>query len=199
MKIMQKDNKYSVKFIDSIEKSCYYYIIMEYCDITLSKKIKEENGLKINIIQIILRQLNKTLKKLIERNIVHKDIKPDNILIKYKDGNKNKFDIKLIDYGLSKELSKKIYDSEIAGDKNYIAPESKINKKLNKKSDLWSIGIMTYQMYFNQFPFENNKLNIKKSGIFEFDDLISKLLEIDYHKRIEWKDYYEHNFFYEMY
>ena len=58
---------------------------------------------------------------------------------------------------------------------------------------------MMYQMYFNQLPFENNKLNIKKSGIFEFDDLISKLLVIDHHKRIEWKDYYEHNFFYEMY
>jgi serine/threonine protein kinase len=197
MKIMQKDNKYSIKYIDDIEKDCYYYIIMELCDITLSKKIKEENGLKINIIQIILRQLNKTLKKLIERNIVHKDIKPDNILIKYKDGNKNIFDIKLTDYGLSKYLSKK-YDSEKAGDKFYIAPESK-NNKLNNKSDLWSIGIMMYQMYFNEFPFENNKLNIKKSGIFEFDDLISKLLVIDHHKRIEWKDYYEHNFFYEMY
>ena len=197
MKIMQKDNKYSIKYIDDIEKDCYYYIIMELCDITLSKKIKEENGLKINIIQIILRQLNKTLKKLIERKIVHKDIKPDNILIKYKDGNKNIFDIKLTDYGLSKYLSKK-YDSEKAGDKIYIAPESEINK-LNNKSDLWSIGIMMYQMYFNQLPFENNKLNIKKSGIFEFDDLISKLLIEDYHKRIEWKDYYEHNFFYEMY
>ncbi len=48
-----------------------------------------------------------------------------------------------------------------------------------------------YQMYFNQFPFEN----IKKSRYFEFDDLISKLIEIDCNKRIEWNDYYEHNFF----
>ena len=142
-------------------------------------------------------QLNKNLKKLNERDLIHKDIKPDNILIKYKNGNKNKFDTKLIDYGLSKELSKK-YDYEIAGDKNYRAPESKINK-INIKSDLWSIGIMMYQMYFNQFPFENNKLYIKKSGNIEFDDLISKLIVIDYHKRIEWKDYYEHDFFYEMY
>ena len=197
MKIMQKDNKYSIKYIDSIEENCYYYIIMEYCDISLEKKIKEEKGLKLNIIQIIMRQLNKNLKKLNERSLIHKDIKPDNILIKYKNGNKNIFEIKLIDYGLSKELSKK-YDYEIAGDKNYMAPESKINK-INIKSDLWSIGIMMYQMYFNQFPFENNKLYIKKSGNIEFDDLISKLIVIDYHKRIEWKDYYEHNFFYEMY
>ena len=197
MRIMQKDNKYSIKYIDSIEQNCYYYIIMEYCDISLEKKIKEEKGLKLNIIQIIFKQLNKNLKKLNERGLIHKDIKPDNILIKYKNGNKNIFEIKLIDYGLSKELSKK-YDYEIAGDKNYMAPESKM-KKLNDKSDLWSIGIMMYQMYFNQFPFENNKLYIKKSGNIEFDDLISKLIVIDYHERIEWKDYYEHNFFYEMY
>ena len=197
MKIMQKDNKYSIKYIDSIEQNCYYYIIMEYCDISLEKKIIEEKGLKLNIIQIIMRQLNKNLQKLNERSLIHKDIKPDNILIKYKNGNKNIFEIKLIDYGLSKELSKK-YDYEIAGDKNYMAPESKINK-INIKSDLWSIGIMMYKMYFNQFPFENNKLYIKKSGNIEFDDLISKLLVIDHHKRIEWKDYYEHDFFYEMY
>ena len=52
---MQKDNKYSVKYLDSIEKICYYYIIMEYYE-------------KININQIILRQLNKNLKKLNELN-----------------------------------------------------------------------------------------------------------------------------------
>ena len=199
MKIMQKDNKYSVKYLDSIEENCYYYIIMEYCDITLDKKIKEENGLKLNTIQLILRQLNKNLKKLNELNIIHKDIKPENILIKYKDEDNNLFNVKLNDYGLSKELSKtKKYDSEFSGDRRYMAPEAK-NKKINNKSDLWSIGIMIYEMYFNQLPIKNNKLDIKKSGNFEFDDLISKLLVIDYHNRIEWEDYYEHNFFYEMY
>ena len=197
MKIMQKDNKYSVKYIDSIEKNCYFYIIMEYCDNTLEKKIKEEKGLKMNIIQNILKQLNKNLKKLNELKIIHKDIKPENILIKYKDINKNLFDIKLNDYGLSKRLSKK-YDSEFSGDKRYIAPEAD-NYKINNKSDLWSIGIMIYEMYFNKLPFKNNKLDIKKSGNLEFDDLISKLIVIDYKKRIEWKDYYEHNFFYEIY
>ena len=203
MKVMQKDNKYSVKYLDSIEENYYYYIIMEYCDTTLAKKIKEENGLKLNTIQMILRQLNINLKKLNELNIIHKDIKPENILIKYKDKKNILFDIKLNDYGLSKELSK-TYSTEIRGDKRYIAPEGK-NYKLNNKSDLWSIGIMIYEMYFNKSPFKNNnynnynELDIKKSGNYEFDDLISKLIVKDYHKRIEWKDYYEHDFFYEMY
>jgi serine/threonine protein kinase len=85
---------------------------MEYCDTTLDKKIKEEKGLKLNKIQMILRQLNVNLKKLNdELNIIHKDIKPENILIKYKDEKNNLFDIKLNDYGLSKELSK-TYSSE---------------------------------------------------------------------------------------
>jgi serine/threonine protein kinase len=194
MKTMQKNNEYSVKCLDSIEKNCYYYIIMEYCDTTLAKKIKEEKGLKLNTIQMILRQLNINLKKLNdELNIIHKDIKPENILIKYKDEKNNLFDIKLNDYGLSKELSK-TYSSEKRGDPRYMAPEGRIYK-LNKKSDLWSIGILIYQMYFNELPYLNGELCIKKSGNSEFDDLISKLIVIDHHKRIDWKNYFEHNFF----
>ncbi len=130
-----------------------------------------------------------------ERKIIHKNINPENILIKYEDENKNIFNIKLSGYRLSKILDAKYDDDEIAGDQRYIAPEAENDKKLNNKSDLWSIGIMIYEMYFNQLPFTNNKLNINKSGNVEFDDLISKLIVKDYNKRIEWKDYYEHNFF----
>ena len=147
-------SKYSVEFIEYIEKDDYFYIVMELCDGDLKYLLKKMNEMNrkidmIIIIKIIL-QLNEVLKLMHDQKIEHRDLKPENILIKFKD--ENEFEIKLTDYGFSKLYQSNSTYSNYYGTMYYSAPEVDEGKG-NSKSDLWSIGIILYYLYFNKIPF----------------------------------------------
>ena len=90
-------NKYIIdlkdNFYDNINKG--YCIVMELCDEDLRIIINKykPNGLPLNIINKIFIQLNDVLKEMRAKNYIHLNLKPENILIKYTDTNKNNFDI----------------------------------------------------------------------------------------------------------
>jgi serine/threonine protein kinase len=86
-----------------------------------------------------------------------------------------------------------------------MAPEIMMNLPYNEQSDLWSIGIMMYQLYYKEVPYkglneeqilQKIKMNSprKQPDDPEFRDLLDKLLTYDPNKRISWNDYYEHLF-----
>ena len=82
LKIMK--SKYSVNFLESIEKDDNIYIVMELCDGNLNDLLGKKNGhLDIVTIIKIMNQLNKVLKLMHSKKIEHRDLKPENILIKY--------------------------------------------------------------------------------------------------------------------
>ncbi len=81
-----------------------------------------------------------------ERNIIHRDIKPANILIK-SDGS-----IKLLDFGIAKELKADPYSGTSVGTKPFMAPEQ-IMGKSEKRSDLWALGVLMYQLHTGHLPF----------------------------------------------
>ncbi len=195
-------SKYSVEFIEYIEKDDYFYIVMELCDGDLNYLIKKMKELKkkidiIIIIKIIL-QLNEVIKLMHDKKIEHRDLKPENILVKFKD--ENEFEIKLTDYGFSKLYQSNSKYSQIYGTMYYSAPE--VNEgNGNSKSDLWSIGIILYYLYFNIIPFKNpkeyfssNNVLLKKSNFELFDELLSKLIKKDPKERINWDEYFIHPF-----
>jgi serine/threonine protein kinase len=130
---MELMNKYkcenSVKYFGSFEYENFIYLIMEKCDISLDK-IKDKK-LSIKTIKEILEQLNNVFKIMSDKSIIHRDIKPQNILIN-KLGN-NKFLYKLTDYGFSKQLTKSHKAKSKLGTDDYIAPEI-INDPDGKKS-----------------------------------------------------------------
>ena len=101
------DSCYSIKLKDKYEKGKCYYLVMELCDENLDNYVKKNGKLKIEVIQKILIQLNDVLRLMKIKNINHRDIKPQNILIKYI--NKNYFIFKLTDFGLVKQLNSKNY------------------------------------------------------------------------------------------
>jgi serine/threonine protein kinase len=208
MKICSNIN--SVKFYRYFKDEKEFVIIMELCDCNLSQLLLEKNkeGFNEDEIYEIMTQLNNGLKIMKENNIIHRDLKLENILIKYKDNN-NKI-IKLADYGSSKRLDPlyQNYCYTNAGTLKYTAPEILMEEKHNHKCDLWSIGVIIYRLKFVKFPLKGdiqfalinninnfNNNNIKKTGNKELDDLIKRLLEKDYHKRIDWEEYFNHPFF----
>ena len=160
-----------------------------------------------------MSQLNNTFKIMNEKKIIHRNIKLDNIVVKYneekKDTNIN-YIVKLTDYGISKQLINTISKS-YAGTALTMAPEifeGKGEKDYDYKCDLWSIGIIIYQLFFKDYPYKgNNQLAIynkiknegkkilKRTNNNNLDNLIDSLLIKDPKERINYEEYFEHPFF----
>ena len=138
-----------IKLYDFIETENYYDLILEKCDSDLNTIIEQKHrGFSIIEIRNIMNQLNNAFKILYSHNIIHRDIKLENILVNYNKNSKKDFIVKLGDFGLSREiiLNNKIDDS-FCGSPETMAPEILNEKPYNNKVDLWSIGMIMYQMY----------------------------------------------------
>ena len=187
--------KNSVEYYDNYSDNDFYYIVMEKCDEDLSKFIeRNKGGLSDAKIKNILLQLNEAFKIMRSKNIIHRDLKPQNILIKYV--SKDTFIIKVTDFGLSREFNNKSF-STYCGTHFYSAPEqfSKNNYEPTK-CDLWAIGVIIYELKFNDVPFQFYQGIIpKKFDNKLLDDLVRRLIVLDPKKRIDWNEYFEHPFF----
>ena len=105
------------------------------------------------MINKIFIQLNEALKAMRENNYTHRDLKPENILIKYTDEKKINFDIKLTDFGLlNNKIFSSIYNFSSKDSLNYMAPEIE-TYNYNNKCDLWSLGVILYELYTNKYIF----------------------------------------------
>ena len=202
------ENDNSIKIFELYNSNEEYAIVMELCDCNLKKKLDEtSNGFGVDEIKMILTQLNNTFRLMINNNIIHRDIKLENILVKeWKNEN---YCVKLCDYGISKEfktLSKK--KGTFTGTINTMAPEIMKEEPYNNKCDLWSLGVIIYQLCFKKFPYtattpygiikEINQFEQKlfqKTNDHNLNDLISKLLKPNPDKRITWDEYFNHSFF----
>ncbi len=139
---------YDVGFSDKIQ-----FIIMEYIDgITLKEYIENERVLSWKDAVHFVTQILRALQHAHERGIVHRDIKPQNIMM-FTDGT-----IKVMDFGIAKfarEEGKTATDQAI-GTVHYISPEQARGDVTDAKSDLYSVGVMLYEMLTGQKPFDTD-------------------------------------------
>ena len=212
MKICSNNGKnlYSVRFYKYFKNKNDLAIVMELCDNNLSQVLKHrKEHFNSKEIYKIMNQLNDTFKIMVKNKIVHRDIKLENILVKFKDEQKNDFISKLTDYGISKQAKKSTILKTCAGTKSTMAPEIiEGNENYDNKCDLWSIGVIIYQLFFKEYPYEGNtdfillkniknlgNSNLKSTNNTQLDNLIKRLLVIDPEKRISWTKYLYHPFF----
>ncbi|KEI01462.1 Stk1 family PASTA domain-containing Ser/Thr kinase [Clostridium botulinum] len=127
------------------------YIVMEYIDgKTLKQIINENQVLKYDKAIEIASQIAKALECAHNNNIIHRDVKPHNILVT-KDGN-----IKVTDFGIAKATSSvTITNSDkIIGSAHYISPEQAKGKFVDCKTDIYSLGIILYEMVTGKVPYD---------------------------------------------
>ena len=210
MKKCSEYNKFSVKFYEYFKNKTEFIIVMELCDDNLGNILrKRKKGFSSKEIQKMMIELNETFKIMVNNKIVHRDIKLENILIKYVDNEPNNFICKLAGYGISEDITNSGFCIDHVGTGLIMAPEILEGKeKYDNKCDLWSIGVLIYQLYFNEFPYKASTEvailnNIKKLGQKvikntdneDLDNLIRGLLVYDTDKRLSWDKYFEHPFF----
>ncbi|MBR3994427.1 MAG: Stk1 family PASTA domain-containing Ser/Thr kinase [Clostridia bacterium] len=126
------------------------YIVMEYIDgITLKEYLDKNTRLEWREAVHFIKQVLNALSHAHEKGIIHRDIKPENVML-LKDGS-----IKVIDFGIAKLPDSKsltITDKAI-GTVNYISPEQASGSASSEKSDIYSTGIMLYELVTGQLPF----------------------------------------------
>ena len=139
---------YDVGFSEKIQ-----YIVMEYIDgITLKEYIEEEKVLTWKDTVHFVIQILRALQHAHDKGIVHRDIKPQNIMM-FTDGT-----IKVMDFGIAKfarEEGKTATDQAI-GSVHYISPEQASGNVTDAKSDIYSVGAMMYEMLTGRKPFDSD-------------------------------------------
>ena len=129
------------------------YLVMEYVDgMNMDEYINKITGpISINKVKYILTQLLSAIEYSHQKNVLHLDIKPSNIMIN------NSQQIKVLDFGISK-TTEEDNDKMFVGSPYYMSPEQVTQAGIGKASDIYSIGITLYQMVTGQLPFDK-KLN----------------------------------------
>ncbi|OMJ79323.1 hypothetical protein SteCoe_20664 [Stentor coeruleus] len=195
------DHPNIIKLYEFYEDEAYFYLVTEYLgggelfDYIINSKVLSEP-----VAAHFMSQLLSAISYCHDNNIIHKDIKPENLLL---DRNSPDAILKLIDFGSSSPILSDKKLTQKCGDAFYIAPEV-LNKQIyNEKSDIWSSGVIMYILLSGRPPFygKNEKDIIKKvlsgnystSG-YEWDSisseaikLLQKMLDITPMKRISAK------------
>ena len=199
--IEQLSHKNICKYFNSFNKKNTFYIVLEYCDFSLQRKLEKEKILDEETTQDIMSQLADALLYLQNNYIAHRDIKPANILM-------NDDEVKLSDFGLASYFNKNKNMTSMCGSPLYMAPEI-VNDDdgYNSKIDLWSCGIVMFQMLFGETPFNasthyelinkinDNELIIPKNDHSEHClNLISTLIVKNPDNRISWDGFFNHPF-----
>ncbi len=191
-----------IQFRNSLITDKYIFIITEYCDGGSVKDLIQKE-LNEKEVQHIIHQLVSAMQYLDSIQILHRDIKPDNLLL-----TKN-HTLKMIDFGFSTEnrLSNELY-STICGTPMYMSPELLSGHPYSKKSDLWSLGVISYELFHGKNPFGKPKNiqelihNIKTTDILyrsdislHFLEFLHSLLVYESYERMDYESLEQHPWF----
>jgi serine/threonine protein kinase len=130
------------------------YIAMEFLEgRTLEDMIRRKVKFNYRIIAQIISQICSALDFAHQQNIVHRDIKPANIMVL------NDYKVKVMDFGIARVDTSSMTRTGIAmGTPNYIAPELLQGKRVDKRCDIFSLGVVIYEMLLNKRPFRGDNL-----------------------------------------
>ena len=204
-----------IKILYSHESKESFNLVMEYAQNgSLFHYIRRNNGLsESQTFQLFIQVVN-AVYFLHKNNLIHRDIKPENILLfnndDENDNNKNNFLVKLCDFGWCVKLDEGESRKTFCGTTEYMSPELIDRKGYSKEIDVWSLGILLYEMIHGFSPFRPNKPKFEEKEVFEnikkhelkfgenvserCKNLIINLLALNKNKRYKVEDIYNSEF-----
>lgn len=189
------------------------YLILEFCKGGSLKEFMDEGPLPDFIVRKFMTDLAQGLKAMLEHNIIHRDLKPANLLlsenVKRDDvfhGNCDIPTLKIADFGFARELKEGDLAQSTVGSPLYVAPEV-FGKKYDGRADLFSCGVILYQMLYGTSPWPTNdvyELFTMKSKLEPCYDsenvpplaveLMKGLLQPDPKNRFTFEKFYNHSY-----
>lgn len=138
-----------VNIYDVGSENAMYYIVMEYVEgITLKTYIEKKGQLSFKEAVSIAIQVGRGIEAAHNKHIVHRDIKPQNIIIS------TEGKVKVTDFGIARATNNNTINSEVMGSVHYASPEQARNGFVDGKSDIYSLGIVMYEMVTGRVPFD---------------------------------------------
>ncbi|MBR3310091.1 MAG: Stk1 family PASTA domain-containing Ser/Thr kinase [Lachnospiraceae bacterium] len=162
-----------VSVYDVNEADGIYYIVMEFVDgITLKRYIDRNGRLPIKEATSIAIQVGQGIEAAHNANIIHRDIKPQNVLIS-REGK-----IKVTDFGIARTTTANTISQDILGSVHYISPEQARGGQVDERSDIYSFGIVFYEMVTGELPFDGDStVSIALKHIQESVPLVSDIVD----------------------
>jgi serine/threonine protein kinase len=193
-----------VAMVDFKQTAHNLYLVFEHCKFTdLNAYIRDHYAGRLpeDRVRRILAQLCGAFRVIRQHKVVHRDLKLSNILVT------EDFEIKLADFGFAKLLEEDEFLRSQVGTPLTMAPEVIERKEYNEKCDIWSLGVITYQMLFGCNPFfkQQEKMTateirdaLQKEIHFPFpisplaEDFVRRMLVRDPNARMSFPEFFEH-------
>jgi tRNA A-37 threonylcarbamoyl transferase component Bud32 len=149
---IQHDN--IVNVLDYGKSDDSYYIVMEYYDgMTVEELLRSQPQLPIDIALSVLLKISSGLEAAHAQRLVHRDIKPANIILTRQGG------VKIADFGLAKSVEKFLlvtHAGKVVGTPAYMSPEQTRGETVGTASDIFSLGVVAYELLTSKRPFEGS-------------------------------------------
>ncbi|XP_029366145.1 serine/threonine-protein kinase ULK1a isoform X2 [Echeneis naucrates] len=202
-----------VGLLDYQEIGGCVYLVMEYCNGgDLAEYLHSKGTLSEDTIRVFLQQIAQAMKVLQSKGILHRDLKPQNILLCHPEGRRStsiNISIKIADFGFARHLQTDTMAATLCGSPMYMAPEVIMSQNYDAKADLWSIGTIVYQCLTGKAPFhastphelrlfyESNRTllpSIPKETSSYLKNLLLGLLQRNHKERISFDEFFHHPF-----
>ena len=187
------DNQHVVKVYEPTRRRRFLYLIEEFlAGSTLRQWMRDHPTPELEEVRLLIEQIGKGLQAFHRLEMLHQDLKPENIIID-KSGT-----VKLIDFGSTKvagiaEISTPVMQTNLLGTKNYTAPEYANDQPGSNRSDIYSLGVITYEMLSGKLPFgempsnwktENLKESMKYTPLTDYSPFVPKWVSATLRKAV---------------
>lgn len=188
-----------VNVVDYGESGGCYYIVMEFYEgVTVADLVKDDTQIPLDIAVAILLDVCLGLEAAHAQHIVHRDIKPANIIYT------NRGAIKIADFGLAKKsdtITVVTQPGKVLGTPAYMSPEQAAGESVGPQSDIFSLGVVAFEMFCQRRPFEGSsysevieKIQTHRAPLLshenpliqpDFEEIVSRMLEKELTKRYQ--------------